>query len=55
MASTELKLKRLSTDCVLTVEVLVTRQFRIRMWIALKLITFAWWLTGGRVEIRHKH
>lgn len=54
MASNTISLRRLDETCVLEVTVKVTREFRVRIWLALKLITFAWWVAGGRVEVKQE-
>ena len=35
----------------MTVEITVTRQFRIRMWLGLKLIRLGVWVTGAACEV----
>lgn len=34
-----------------TITVAITREFRIRVWIAVQLITLAAWVLGGRLEL----
>jgi len=53
MASTfsNLNVRKLSKDTTLTVMVKVTKEFRLRMWIGLKLMALASWVIGCNFKV----
>ena len=47
-------LRKLDENCVMTITVQVTREFRFRIWCALRLIRLGWWIAGARVEVKQE-
>lgn len=50
-AAITIGINRLSHDVVMSVTVAMTRQFRLRVWLALKLIRLATWILGCGLKV----
>ena len=51
MNADKLKVDSLNKDFTLEVTVRITRQMRLRMWVAVRLISLAAWVLGCDIEI----
>jgi hypothetical protein len=54
LGNVEVPVRKLDKACVLNVTVKITNEFKFRIWISLRLIKLAWWIAGGRVEVKEE-
>jgi hypothetical protein len=47
----DIKLRQLGEDSIIKVKVVITKEFKLRLWIALKLIALASFVLGCGIEV----